>query len=159
MPVPAPTELLAEDIRDLRESTHRIATRVDGLEGAVRDLGRDVANFRADVTQELGNFRAEVTREVGNLRTDVNREVGSLRADVTRELGSINTNLESLRVRFEDSISVAKWTVGILAPMVIAVVSGGFWLTWHAAKLDSRVQEIENRQEKARLTPTIPRAE
>ena len=31
----------------------------------------------------------------------------------------------------------------LLMPVVWALLAGAFWITWHAAKLDSRVERVE----------------
>ncbi len=209
MPAPAPTELLAEDIRDLRESNHRIATRVDSLEVAVRDLGRDFGNFRAEVASQFGGLRAEVASEIGGLRAEVASEIGGLRAEIgglraevaseigglrseigglraevaseigglrseigglraevaseigglradfNEKVGAINTNLEKFQARTDASLRFAGWALTILTPVVIGLIGGAFWITWHAAKLDSRVEGLESRLAKE---PAAPRA-
>jgi hypothetical protein len=134
MPAPAPTELLAEDIRDLRETNHRMAARLDSLETAVRDLGRDLGNFRAEVASEIGGLRAEV-------------------AD---KLGAINDNLGRFQSRTETSLRIAGWAITILTPVVLSLLGGAFWITWHVAKLDSRVERVESRLPNE--PPAIPTA-
>jgi hypothetical protein len=146
MPASAPTELLAEDIRDLRESNHRIAARMDSLEAVVRDLGRD-----------FGNFRAEVAAEIGGLRAEVASEVGGLRAEVVEKLGTINTNLEKFQARTETSLRIAGWALTIRIPVAISLIGAGFWIRWHAAKLDSRVERVESRLPKEPTTPPVAR--
>ncbi len=129
MPAPVPTEWLAEDIRDLRESNHRFAVRVDSLEGAVRDLG----NFRADVASEIGGLRSEVVNK----------------------LNAINTNLEKFQARPETSLRLAGWAITLLMPVISGLMGGAFWITWHASKLDSRVERVESRLGKEpAATPT-----
>jgi hypothetical protein len=145
MPAPTPTELLAEDIRDLRETNHRMAARLDSLDAAVRDLGRDLGNLRADVATELGGMRAEMASEIGGLR-----------ADVVEKLGQINNNLEKFQARTETSLKIAGWAITLLIPLVFSLLGGAFWITWHAAKLDSRVERVESRLPKE--SPAIPAA-
>ncbi len=123
MPAPAPTELLAEDIRDLRETNHRMAARLDSLETAVRDLGRDLGNLRTEVVEKLG---------------------------------AINTNLEKFQSRTETSLRIAGWAITLLTPIVFSLLGGAFWITWHAAKLGSRVERVESRLPKE--PPAIPTA-
>jgi hypothetical protein len=41
---------------------------------------------------------------------------------------------------------VAKWLISIVTPVILARIGTAFWLTWHAAKLDSRVERLELRQ-------------
>jgi hypothetical protein len=134
MPTPAPTELLAEDIRDLRETNHRMAARLDSVDAAVRDLGRD-----------LGNLRAEVASQIGGLRAEVSGEIGGLRTEVAEKLGAINTNLEKFQARTETSLRFAGVAITLLIPVVLSLLGGAFWITWHAAKLDSRVERVESR--------------
>ena len=152
MPAPAPTELLAEDIRDLRESNHRIASRVDSLEGAVRDLGRDLGNFRAEVASEIGGLRSDLASEIGALRSELGglrselaSEIGGLRSEMVDRLNAINTNLEKFQARTETSLRLAGWAITLLVPVVFSLMGGAFWITWHAAKLDSRVERVESR--------------
>ena len=122
MPTPAPTELLAEDIRDLRETNHRMAARLDSLDAAVRDLGRDLGHLRAEVASEIGGLRAEMATEIGGLRT----EIGGLRTEVVEKLGAINTNLEKFQARTDTSLRNAGWAITILAPVVIALIGAAF---------------------------------
>jgi hypothetical protein len=86
MPAPTSTELLAEDICGLRESNQRIAARVDILETAVRDLGRD-----------RGNFRAPADSHAGGLRGGIASEIRRFRDEVIEKLDEINTNLEKFQ--------------------------------------------------------------
>jgi hypothetical protein len=87
MPAPAPTELLAEDVRRLEDSNQRIAVRMDGLESAIRDLGRDLGNWRAEVNREIGGLRSQIAGEIGELRS----EIGGLRSQVAGEIGELRT--------------------------------------------------------------------
>ena len=98
-----PTDILTEDVKELREAHRRLAEEAHELRG-------DLADFRTDMAEKLG---------------------------------TINGTLERLEGRIGHSISVAKWTVGILIPIVISLIGTAFWLTWHAAELDSRVERLE----------------
>ena len=85
------------------------------------------------LAENLNEFRIEVAEDFGKLRTDV-----------AEKLGAINGTLERLEGRIGHSISVAKWTIGILMPIILGLIGTAFWLTWHAAKLDSRVERLEH---------------
>jgi hypothetical protein len=41
-----------------------------------------------------------------------------------------------IKGQLETSLSVAKWFVGIVAPVIVALIGAAFALTWYAAKLD-----------------------
>ncbi len=174
----APTELLTDNLRDLRESNLRIAARLDSVEAAVRDVTRDLGDFRADfasgmrglcaeiasqmgglragitsklgatnprVAGDLGRFRADVATQIGELQSQVATEIGGLRSEVVEKLGAINTNLERFQARTETSLRVLGWAITILIPLVISLVGAGFWITWRAAKVDSRMERVESR--------------
>jgi hypothetical protein len=132
--MPVSTDHLAEDVKELRESNQRLAE-------AIRDLGRDLGNFRVDVAERLGaintNIRVEVAEKLGAIDTNI-------RVEVAEKLGAINANLEAFRARTETSLRVAIWGFAILTPVVISLIGGAFWVTWHAAKLDSRVERVES---------------
>jgi len=148
--------LLAEDIRDLRETNHRMAARLDSLDAAVRDVGRDLGNLRAELASQIGGLRGEVKTEVGGLKVDMAAEIGGLRSEVVDKLNAINTNLEKFQSRTENSLRIAAWAITILTPVVLGLLGGAFWITWHAAKLDSRVERVESRLPKE--PPAIPTA-
>jgi hypothetical protein len=74
---------------------------------------------------------------------EVAAEFGKVRAEMATELGKINATLEAIRARVEGAVSLGRWTAGVLVPTVITLVGTAFWLTWHAAKLDSRVEQVE----------------
>jgi hypothetical protein len=136
--MPVPTDQLAEKIKDLREANQRLAE-------AIRDLGREFASFRVDNAEKLGaintNLRVDVAQQLGAINTN-------LRVEVAQQLGLINSNVEALRARVESSLSVAKRFVGVVTPIVIALVGFAIGATWYAAKLDSRVERVEKRLDK-----------
>jgi hypothetical protein len=80
-----------------------------------------------------------------------------LRAEVVEKLGAINTNLEKFQARTETSLRFAGWAITILIPVVISLVGGAFWITWHAAKLDSRVERVESRLGKEPMATLVAR--
>jgi hypothetical protein len=101
---------------------------VDDLKD-LRESHRQLAGEVHELRGELAGFRVEVARDLGAVRT---------------EMATVNGTLERLEGRLDHSLSVAKWTIGILAPAILGLIGSAFWLTWHAAKLDSRVERVEN---------------
>src|SRR5262245_10492081 len=91
-----PTDILTEDVKDLRESHRQLA-------GEVHELRSDLAGFRTEVAEGLGKVRAEVAEGFGKVR-----------AEMGEKLGTINETLVRLEARLDHSISVAKWTIAIL---------------------------------------------
>ena len=53
MAAPAPTELLAEDIRDLRESNRLIVTEIKDLTTSVNGLRTEFAGFKASTEEQI----------------------------------------------------------------------------------------------------------
>jgi hypothetical protein len=156
--MPAPTDILSDDVKDLRESHQRLADEVHDLRddlagfrvevtgefGKLRtEVAGEFGKLRTEVAGEFGKFRTEVAGEFGKFRTEVANEFGKLRAEVAKDLGTINGTLVRLETRLDHSVSVAKWTIGILTPVILGLIGAAFWLTWHAAKLDSRVEQVE----------------
>lgn len=78
--------------------TDALAEQISKLADEIRESNRQFGNFRVEVAQELG-------------RTNANLE--NLRGDV-----------KELRGRFESSLSVAKWGVGLLTAVAIAFAAG-----------------------------------
>jgi hypothetical protein len=58
MPGAAPTEILAEDIGELRESNRQVATEVKTLAASVNSLQAESAGFKAAVSKDLWWVRA-----------------------------------------------------------------------------------------------------
>ena len=124
----------------LRNPTIWIAARTDGLETAVRHLGRDLGNFRAEVATGIGGLLAEVASGIRVLLTEVSSEFGCaeirrFRTEVVGKLDAINANLEKFQARTNESLRFAGRAFTILTPVVISLIGGAFWITWHAAKL------------------------
>jgi hypothetical protein len=128
-----PTEYLAEQIQEtnrrLVESNERLADEIHTLGGTVGTLGGRI--------DALGG------------RVEVTRELGAVRAEIGKKLGTINVTLERMERRLNHAVSETKWLTSILTPVILGLIGTAFWLTWHAAKLDSRVEWLESRQAQA----------
>jgi hypothetical protein len=105
----------------------------------IHELRRDLNDFRVEVAEKV----EAITQKLESLR--------DFRMDVVRRLESLNDfrvevvqNLESLNVRMGDMLSVIKWTVGILTPVIVTLIGSAFALTWYVAKLDSRMERVES---------------
>ncbi len=132
-----PTDILTEDVKDLREANRLLASEIkgvfdrlsadlrdssQGLAGAIREVGKDLASFRVETAKELGaintnlgSFRIEVAKELGDLRTQVakelstiNAELGNFRVEVAKELGTINADLGNSRVEVARELGTIK---------------------------------------------------
>jgi hypothetical protein len=115
----------------------------------VTELAEEVRESNRRLTQAvegLGRKFDDVRVEVANLRV----EMANSRGEVSKELDAINTNLEAFKGRVETSLGVAKWSVNIMAPVVVSLVAFAVGGAWYIAKLDSRVDRLE---------PVAPRKE
>jgi hypothetical protein len=74
---------------------------------------------------------------------DLGHKFDDFRLEVAEKLGAINANLESFRGRTETSFKVAIWALSLASVVAISVLSSVIVGTWYAAKLDSRVQQLE----------------
>jgi hypothetical protein len=88
--LPVPTEVLNEDIRDLRDSNQR-------LTAAVQDLGRSLNARIDDNHREFVTFRIEVVEKLGSLNSKVETIRGDIRTEVADKLGDLNSKLEAFR--------------------------------------------------------------
>ncbi len=78
-----------------------------------------------------------------------------MRSEVVNKLNAINTNLEKFQARTVTSLRLAGGAITLLMPVVSGLMGGAFWITWHGAKLDSRVERVESRLGKEpAATPT-----
>ena len=117
----------------------------------IHELRRDFNDFRVEVAQKMESFN-EIRRDFNDFRVEVVQKMESLtdfRVEVVQKL-------ESLTVRMGDMLSVTRWTVGILMPIIVTLIGSAFALTWYVAKLDSRMGLLEtsvNPKDAAKLPP------
>jgi porphobilinogen deaminase len=170
--MPVPTEQLAADIR---ESDRR-------LTDAIVDVGRKVdANhaefsaFRGEVNTRMETLRGEMNTGLENLRGEIkalrgemntglenlrgetNTGLENLRGEIKGLRGEINTGLEKLTTRFDLSLSVARWAVGIAVPLLISVLAATFTMIWNASRLDALVRQHEEALQKKSAHGEIPK--
>jgi hypothetical protein len=146
-----PMEVLAEQIeatnRRLADEVHALGDRIDQAERRMADKVEQAEQRMGDridqAERRMADKIEQAEQRMGSKIEQVERRLDDFRVEVATELGKINTTLEAIRVRVDGAISIGRWTAGVLVPIVITLVGAGFWLTWHAAKLDSRVERIE----------------
>jgi hypothetical protein len=97
-----------------------------------------------ELRRDFHDFRVEVAEKLGSMQVDIVQKLGSMQADIVQKLGSIQTSLEGFRGRTETSFRVAIWGIGIASVVAISVIGSVIAGTWYAAKLDSRVQQLES---------------
>jgi hypothetical protein len=120
-----PTDHLADLIQQtnerlgdqIRESNQHLADQIEASNDRL-----------AETNQRLAAVTEELTRRV----EDGQKAFMEFRVDVAEQLSSIR-----------NSLSVAKWAVAVLTPVILGLIGTAFWLTRHAAKLDSRVERVE----------------
>jgi hypothetical protein len=116
-----PTEHLAEQIQ---ETNRRLVESNDRLADEIHALGD-----KLDV---------------------VERRLDEFRVDVAKSFGALTAGLDSFRARTELALKVAVWGVGLAVAVILAGGASLGGAIWYAAKLDSRVQQIESRHVGAR---------
>src|SRR5207253_454949 len=97
---------------------------------------------------ELAEEVRESNKRLTEARHDLRADFADFRVEVAKELGAINANLEKHRAETAASLRFAGRSVVILIPVVVALIGAAFWITWYAAKLDSRVGQVESRLDK-----------
>jgi hypothetical protein len=84
---------------------------------------------------------------LGEKLDGVQRRLDEFRVEVARSFGALGAGLESFRTRTELALEVAVWGVGLAVAVLLAGGAGLGGAIWYAANLDSRVQQIESRQD------------
>jgi hypothetical protein len=94
---PAPTDLLNEEVREVRESHLRLAARMDSLEVGVRDMREEFVKFRARINTIIAIMGAAAAILVGSAGM-----IWTGFASVQRELGRTEATVSGLDKRFDD---------------------------------------------------------
>ena len=105
----------------------------------IHQLRRDFNDFRVEVAQKMESL-PELRRDFDDFRA----EVGQMLKSLTEFRVEVTQKLESLTVRMGDILSVTKWTIGILTPIIVTLIGSAFALTWYVAKHDSQVERVES---------------
>lgn len=164
-----PTDVLTEDVKELREANRQLAAEIkdvferlssemresnNRLAAGLRESNLRLAEAINGVAKDLGSLRVEVAAELreSNLRlveaiNGIAKDLGSLRVEVAKDFGAVNASLEAFRARTETSFKVAVWGVTLAVGTILAGVGSAVGITWYAAKLDSRVEQVERRVE------------
>lgn len=100
---PAPTDLLAEDVRELRESQHRLAARLDSQEAAFRDMREEFIKFRSRINTIIAIMSAVALVVLGSAGM-----LWSSSASLQRELGRTEAVVNSLDKRFDELRSIGE---------------------------------------------------
>jgi hypothetical protein len=133
-----PTDVLTEDVKDLRTANRELASE---LREANRELASEIKDIFKSLSAELRESNHRLTESING----VARDLGNFRVEVAKDLGVINTNLE----KSATSLKYVGRGVTILIPVVIALIGAAIGISWYAGKLDSRVQQVESRLDKA----------
>jgi hypothetical protein len=137
-----------------------IIKRNDHLHGEVTALGSsrtEVASGIGDLRSEIEGLRSDLISGIRGLRS----EIVALRSDVVDRLDAVDTNMEKIQARVDTALRLEGWAITPMVPVVFSLIGGGFWIAWHAAKLDSRVERMESRlgKEPPATTPgSVPRS-
>jgi hypothetical protein len=103
MPAPAPTELLAEDIKRLEESNQRVVARMDGVEAGLRGLREEFVGFRERMDAHMatikwiGTFFAGVVLALVGGAVTVTWNASAVVSDVRQQ----GTRLEKIERRLD----------------------------------------------------------
>ncbi len=103
----------------------------------------------ADQIRETNQRLVESHERLADEIHELSRKFDDFRVEIAVKLGEINTTLEN----HQTSLRFAGRSIIILIPVVITLIGAAFGITWYAAKLDSRVERIESRLDKAPLLP------
>jgi hypothetical protein len=158
--MPVPTDQLAEDIREsdrrLTDAINDLGRRVDANHGELSEfrseVGRRFDAVQAEVGRRFDANQAEVGRRVDASQAEIGRRIDAVQEEFGRKLDAfreefaafrteIVTSLETLRVRFESALAVAKWSIGISVPVLITLLGFTISMAWHASRLDVLVRQ------------------
>jgi hypothetical protein len=137
--VAAPTDVLTEDVKELRESNRQLATEIKGvferLSIEIRDSNQRLTDAINRVASDLANFRVEVAKE----------------------LGAINASLEAFKARTESSLSVARWAVAVSVPILVGLVVWSYSAYERAVRIEDSVTSLREhaKEQDARIAKLI----
>ncbi len=149
-----PTDILTEDVKELRETNRELALEIKGvferlstemresnlrLTEAINSLARDFSNFRVEVAKEFGAVRAEMAKEFGAVRGEMEKEFGEVNARMEKEFGEVNARLDSTAI----TVRMLGRGVLLLFPVVVSLMGAAFGIAWYAGRLESRVERVE----------------
>jgi hypothetical protein len=139
-----PTDLLNEDVKELRESHRQFAGEIKGvferLSAEMRDSNQRLTDAIGGLSRDFSNFRVEVTRELGTINVNLEKN----RVETAKELGTINTNLESFKGRIETSLKVATWTLGVAVPILLGLVYWSYTATERAVRIEDSILALRD---------------
>jgi hypothetical protein len=134
-----PTDVLTEDVKDLRESNRRLGDEIKG------------AFDRA--TSELRDSNLRLTDAINGVKGDL----GNFRVEVAKDLGNINATLQGFQGRTETSFKVA--ARGSLIAIATALGLFGATITgaWYAGHVDAAVSAMREhaKEQDARIAELI----
>jgi hypothetical protein len=147
-----PTDILTEDVKDLRETNRQLASEIKGvferLSAEMRDSNQRLADAINRVAKDVGDLRVEATKGLGDFRTEVTRELSDFRLEVTTDLGSINTSLGKYQTKTDDYLSVAKWAAGATTTVVLGLVVWSYSAYSRAVHIEESIIALRDHAEK-----------
>jgi glycerate-2-kinase len=150
-----PTDVLTEDVKDLRESNRQLASEIkvvfermsvdtresnQRLTDAINGVARDLSVFRVEVAKDLGTINVNLTDAING----VARDLANFRVEVAKELGVINANLERFQSRTEAYLSVAKWAVGVVTVIVLGLVGWSYSAYARAVHIEESIVALRD---------------
>lgn len=141
-----PTDVLTEDVKDLRESNRRLA---DEMRESNRQLADEIRRVFDRLSSDMRDSNQRLTDSLGA----VSKGLADLRVEVAKDLGVANENFKEFRGRTETTLKAAGrgfWTaVAASVGLIGSVITG----TWYASDVHSKVVHLQEsaKEQNARI--------
>jgi len=150
--MPTPTQINSEDITELKNSNQRIVDALHLLEVTVSQrfgqlevkIGQVESGLEAKIAQVESGLEAKIAQVESGLGAkiaQVESKAAANHADAIRRIDVLSSEVKTLT-------GIGRWALGV----VILILGSVGAAIWYAAKLDSRVAQVERVQSQA---PTL----
>jgi hypothetical protein len=135
--VAGPTDILSEDVKDLREVNRQLAEEIK------RVFEHSTAETR-ESNHRLSDAINRVATDLSNFRVEIAKELGDFRVEIAKKLGVINANLEGFKGRTENSLAVARWVVAVSVPVLLGLVVWSYSAYARAGHIEDSVTALKD---------------
>ena len=126
--MPVPTDQLAAQTKDLRESDARLADEIkkvfERLSSEMQQSNRQLTETISKVATEFQNFRIEIIREAANVRASSTQELQKFQERVTEKLEGINKTVGDTNEKlgsFQGSVKTGMACASFLAILACGI--------------------------------------
>jgi hypothetical protein len=157
------TEVLNEDIKEVKSDLHEIRVDSGVLRAGLQHVNDDIKELKVDIRDIRGDITV-IKNDLHNMGIGLGEFRGEFRSSDPRKVAE---GLATLQGEYKAVSGIAKWGGAFLATAIVTFGSGGVWwasrLTADVRALEARFDKFEAQLgklvEQRQSTPAIPKAE